>query len=88
MYQKNAHVFWVQTDEGMLLQNVQTNQFIELDKTQEIVWEYLDGTFNEEEISEVIITKKGPGDKNEIQEKVRSTIQLLHELDMIGANGK
>lgn len=88
MYQKNAHVFWVQTDEGMLLQNVQTNQFIELDKTQEIVWEYLDGTFNEEEISEVIISRKGPADINEIEEKVRSTIQLLHELDMIGANGK
>lgn len=88
MYQKNAHVFWVQTDEGMLLQNVQTNQFIELDKTQEIVWEYLDGTFNEEEISEVIISRKGPADINEIEEKVRSTIQLLHELDMIGANEK
>lgn len=88
MYQKNAHVFWVQTDEGMLLQNVHTNQFIELDKTQEIVWEYLDGTFSEEAISEVIISRKGPADKKVLLEKVHSTVELLKSLDMIGTNGK
>lgn len=88
MYQKNAHVFWVQTDDGMLLQNVHTNQFIELDKTQEIVWEYLDGTFNEEGITDIIIQRKGLTDRKELLETVEQTVALLKELDMIGINGK
>ena len=87
MYQKNSHVFWVQTDEGMLLQNVHTNQFIELDKTQEIVWEYLDGTFSEEKITEVVIKKQGVTDKKELIKKVHTTVELLKSLDMIGTNG-
>lgn len=87
MYQKNSHVFWVQTDDGMLLQNVRTNQFIELDKTQEIVWEYLDGTFSVEKITEVIIDKQGISDKKELMNKVHSTVELLKMLDMIGTNG-
>ena len=88
MYQKNLYVFWVQTEKGMLLQNVHTNQFIELDKTQEIVWEYLDGTFSEEKIAQVIVSRQEITDNKELMKKVHLTVELLKQFDMIGTNGK
>ncbi|HWR33594.1 MAG TPA: hypothetical protein VN451_08715, partial [Chitinophagaceae bacterium] len=66
---------------------VQTNQFIELDKIQEIVWEYLDGTFSEEKIIQVIINRQGVINQSELRKIVFSTVELLKMLDMIGTNG-
>jgi len=85
MYEKNNHVFWVQIDSGLLLQNVQTNYFIELNAVQGKVWEYLDGTFSEQEIAKKIYTKNNQISLSQIRTEVTATISLLKQFDLISA---
>jgi hypothetical protein len=86
MYRKNTYVFWVQTDTGVLLQNVNTNQFIELDKAQEKVWEYLDGTFSKEAIVQVLKRNGVEKAEPELLQTVESTIAILKSYDLISQN--
>lgn len=86
MYKKNKHVFWVQTDTGIVLQNVNTNQFIELGKVQEKVWEYIDGTFSEEALLGVLTDTYSTAPVPELQETVKSTITILLDFDLISEN--
>ena len=85
MYKKNLYVFWVQTDAGIVLQNVNTNHFIELNKAQEKVWEYLDGTFSEQGIAEVLV-KQNNIPESESLGTVKSTVDILLDYDLISKN--
>lgn len=86
MYRKNLYVFWVQTDTGIVLQNVNTNHFIELDKIQEKVWEYLDGTFSEKDIAKVLAKQNMNIMEPELLETVKSTVAILLDYDLISQN--
>jgi len=86
MYKKNKHVFWVQTDTGIVLQNVNTNHFIELDKMQEKVWEYLDGTFSDVAILGVLNRHYADAPEAQLVKTVKSTIAILLDFDLISEN--
>jgi Coenzyme PQQ synthesis protein D (PqqD) len=86
MYKKNKHVFWVQTDTGIVLQNINTNHFIELNKMQEKVWEYLDGTFSDEAILGVLNKHFVDIPKAELAKTVKSTFTILLDYDLISEN--
>lgn len=83
MFRKSHFVFWVQTDEGLILQNVNTNIYIELNHIQEKVWSFLDGTFTAEMIIDKLIHQKIGIPNDEVSEIVQSTIELLIYYDLI-----
>lgn len=86
MYRKQLFVFWVQTGSGILLQNVNTNNFIELDKIQERIWAYLDGTFSEDNILEVVSNENKDLSKDKLKETIQSTLAILLDYDLITNN--
>lgn len=86
MYRKSLHVFWAQTDNGMLIQNINSNHFVELNQVQGRIWEYLDGTFSDHEISNVLLKYTIGISQVELLQTVQSTILLLLENDLIESN--
>jgi hypothetical protein len=79
MLRKNLSVLWAMSDPGIVLQNLNTHTFCELNEIQEKIWAYLDGTHGEQDIIELLTTEFWERSSEDIRIMVETTIELLRE---------
>lgn len=73
--EKNRHVLWAVTPEGIVLHHFERSTFLELNKIQEFVWSHLDGIHGIEEIERKLIAS---GQISTLQLPiVRETVAML-----------
>jgi hypothetical protein len=53
-YEKSEKVIWVKVPDGLILNNLQTQCYLELDPIQTLIWSHLDGARNLKEVAETI----------------------------------
>lgn len=74
---------WALTEPGIMIQNLDTNAFLELNEVQERIWSYIDGTHTEEEILSRLqqeFIQESPGD---LELLLKKTISNLAQFELI-----
>ena len=69
LYEKAPTVFWSATPSGVVLHNYATSGVVELNATELLVWERLDGVHSLKSI-EHIIAARGSGEPAEVVSRV------------------
>lgn len=82
-YEKSDTVLWALTPEGVLLHNFANQKYVELKGTEHLVWAYLDGAHNLDDVCARIATISGK--RNETPGDLRRLIQDTFERLLVGS---
>lgn len=83
MLKKNLLILWTPTEYGMIIQNLKTNIFFELDEIQENIWAYIDGTNTEEDIIKKLVVRYTDLSPENLTKEVNDLILELTHNDLI-----
>ena len=86
MLRKNSSILWTFTDAGIIIQNLESNLFMELDDFQEKIWAFIDGTHTENEIVNYLVVTKNKTTFSKRKKIVQQTIRILKKNSFIIEN--
>lgn len=83
MYQKSKSILWALTDSGIVIQNLNSNTFYELDQFQEKVWSLIDGTHDEAKIISTLATDNSNPATTQLTERIIAELEALKQAQLI-----